>query len=129
MARLREIDIQRQITDWLALDGWRGLRTDPCSDKARGKGFGELGMADYLYIRYSEPPTPTLLLRSHAQVLWVEHKRPGGEPTPHQWTWHRAERARGALTAIAGRGCDFDGSLDDFIRWYRFVGLVRRRGL
>lgn len=117
---LSEAHIERQITDFLALDGWRALKTDPCSDKSRGKGFGEIGMADVLYIRYrDECPL--------ADVLWVEHKRPGGVVTLAQKIWHRAERARGAFVAVATE--DFLPSLGGFQHWYRITGLLRRVGL
>jgi hypothetical protein len=43
--RLTEAQIQKTCSDFLALDGWRVLITNPCSDKARGKGFGEVGMS------------------------------------------------------------------------------------
>lgn len=46
-----ESEIQQQCADLLALDGWRALRTDPCSDRGRAKGFGEKGMADHLFLR------------------------------------------------------------------------------
>ena len=77
---LSEYHIAKTCSDWLALDNWRRLNTNPVSDTAtiqairgsiakccgsggippwlqdclrgRGKGFGELGMADDLYIRY-----------------------------------------------------------------------------
>jgi len=84
--KISEADIQRTCSELLEWDGWRALRTDPVSDRAtvdairraimgvpelnhvrelilkvikrcvRGKGFGELGMPDHLYIRY---PTAT----------------------------------------------------------------------
>src|SRR3974390_705182 len=61
-----EEQIQETCTRLLELDGWRALRTDPCSDRARGKGFGEVGMADYLYIRYN--------VFGEDETLWVEWK-------------------------------------------------------
>src|SRR6188508_192911 len=92
--KLSEADIQRTCTDFLKLDGWRPLRTDPCSDKARGKGFGEKGMADHLYIRYGDlqPDRPL------CEVMWIEWKSERGRVSPHQIAWREAERARGALT-------------------------------
>jgi hypothetical protein len=127
---LSEAHIQCQITDFLALDGWRRLKTDPCSDRARGKGFGEKGMCDVLYIRYEERDGNgglTPLANSHAQVLWIEHKKVGGKVSAHQEAWHRAERARGALVVVATK--DFEPSLDGFLLWYRRSGLLRRDGL
>ncbi len=139
---LLERDVQRTITETLELDGWRSLRTDPGSDvgvvraiiaalreflpepwlsKAlaavqrcmRGKGFGEEGMPDYLYIRYWHPGNPI------AEVMFIEFKRPGGKPEPHQHAWHEAERARGALVVVAD-------SIEGFYAWYMASGLARR---
>ena len=41
-----------------------------------------------------------------------------------QRDWHAAERARGALTLIAGE--DFAASIEGFQDWYRQSGLARR---
>jgi hypothetical protein len=127
--RASEAEIERDCTAWLELDGWRALRTDPVSDRKRGKGFGELGMADHLYIRYGPdlklpPEWKKPVDHSHAQVLWIEFKRPGQHPAPHQVAWHQQERARGALTAIAGE--DFPATVEGFQIWYRSSGLQRR---
>jgi len=93
------------------------------SVKGRGKGFGEEGMADYLYIRYHYLARD-LVNRPAAEVLYVEYKRPGGRVTPQQQMWHIAERQRGALTLIAGE--DFEATVDGFLDWYRKSGLARR---
>ena len=140
---LTERQIERQITDYLALDNWRCIKTDPVSDRARGKGFGELGMADCLYLRYRpipyevhvDGPVPDLppgnfgyfapVVPCQAEVMFIEHKRPGQKPKQHQLRWHEAERACGALTLIAG--VDFEASLDGFMAWYKTSGLMRRR--
>ena len=122
---LKESDIARTCSDLLQADGWRMLITDPVSDKSRGKGFGELGMADRLYIRY-EAWRPSVL--SLQEVMWIEWKRTvRGKPTKataHQQAWHQAERARGALTLIAGE--DFPATIEGFWEWYRSSGLQRR---
>ncbi len=120
LTKLSEADIQRTCTEFLELDGWRALRTDPCSDRRRAKGFGEIGMADHLYIRYA------IMQAFHpwAEVLWVEYKRPKGKATPEQIAWHNAERARGALTWIAG--IDFEPTIEGFEAYYRASGLMRR---
>ena len=120
-----EAQIQEAIGDLLQLDGWRIVRTDPVSDRQRGKGFGEPGMADCLYIRYGKTA-----FKESAEVMWIEHKKTlrNGQPTKpkqHQLDWHRAERARGALTLIAGE--DFPASVDGFLAWYRASGLMNRR--
>ena len=123
---LSEADIAHTCSDLLQADGWRMLITDPVSDRARGKGFGELGMADRLYIRYNGClRTPAT---GQAQIIWIEWKRTvRGKPTkatPHQKAWHAAERARGALTLIAGQ--DFPATIEGFHSWYKASGLQRR---
>jgi hypothetical protein len=115
--RVRESLIEAECCHLLAVDGWRILKTDPVSDKSRGKGFGEPGMADTLALRYSRQ-TPGV-----CEVLWVEWKAPGGRVRKHQTSWHTNERARGAMTAIAG--VDFPASIKGFWSWYRASGLAR----
>ncbi len=113
--KLSEADIERTSSDYLCkVEGWRKLKTDPVSRREWGKGFGEKGMADALYLRYGKPP----------EVLWIEWKSLHGEVKPHQRDWHTAERARGALTLMAG--VDFPASIDGFLNWYRQSGLMRR---
>lgn len=135
--RLLERDIERTCSDWLALDGWRMLKTDPVSDRSRGKGFGELGMADCLYLRYcysgeacSASPRLTgawdaIARVKHTQAVWIEWKRPGYKATARQTMWHMSERALGALTWIAGE--DFPTSIEGFQAFYRQSGLMRRQ--
>lgn len=136
---LTEAQIEKTCTEYLAWDGWRALKTDPVSRREWGKGFGELGMADYLYIRYdlamylhlsaiaavktSNPgsPHPYGVM---AEVLWIEWKRKGGKTKLHQDAWHALERQRGALTLIAG--VDFEASIEGFQAWYKTSGLKRR---
>jgi hypothetical protein len=128
-----EAQIQQTCTQILELDGWRALRTDPVSRREWGKGFGEPGMADHLYIRYVDLPgkkggDPNL--RSLAQLMWIEFKRirtgrkASTKATVSQQTWHQAERARGALTLIAG--VDFPATIEGFEAWYKASGLNRR---
>ena len=134
---LRESDIARTCSDLLQADGWRMLITDPVSDKSRGKGFGEKGMADRLYIRYgfTQPGFPNMGIRnaniyhrSQVELMFIEWKRTvrgrATKPTQHQLDWHRDERARGALTLIAGE--DFPATIEGFQVWYRDSGLQRR---
>jgi hypothetical protein len=119
---VKESDIERTCSEYLQWDGWRVLKTDPVSNRGRGKGFGEIGMADCLYIRYlpylSADPAA-------AEVLWIEWKRPKNKLTPAQIAWHTAERARGAKTAAAT--WDFPPTIDGFIEWYQRSGLRRSR--
>jgi hypothetical protein len=109
--KVSEADIEKACTEILELDGWRALKTNPCSDRSRGKGFGEIGMADYLYIRYHNWGP-----QGNAEVMWIEWKRPGGKATLEQRLWTVAERKRGALALIAGH--DFPASIEGFKAWY-----------
>jgi hypothetical protein len=108
--------IELECCKLLSEDGWRILKTDPVSDRGRGKGFGELGMADTLAVRYGRPGAV-------CEVLWLEWKSRGGRVKKHQLDWHAKERARGAMTAIAG--VDFAPSVQGFIGWYRSSGLAK----
>lgn len=165
---IRERDIERTCTEFLSLDGWRSLKTDPVSDKAtidavrrmtlespilrpvagavmvilekcvRGKGFGEPGMSDSLFLRYGNARLEWRkkqggeLLNSDsrlaaAEVMWLEWKSAKGKPKPHQIHWRDCERVRGALVLVAG--IDFPASIEGFINWYRFSGLQRNERL
>ena len=130
-----EAQIEAECTKLLAEDGWRPLRTDPVSDRGRGKGFGELGMADHLYIRYwgqcvhrkpqaHDQRCNASHLASGNEIMWIEFKRPGEKPAKHQIAWHAKERSRGALTLIAGE--DFPATVEGFKDWYENSGLMRR---
>lgn len=120
-----EKDLEQACSGLLALDGWRSLKTDPVSRREWGKGFGELGMADRLYIRYGWHSTiPNPALRHVAEVMWIEWKTTTGRAEQHQIAWHTAERARGALVLLAG--VDFPATFDGFLGWYRVSGLMRR---
>lgn len=119
-----EAHVQQTVVGFLELDGWRAIRTDPVSDRSRGKGFGELGMPDYLFIRYkftAQETSPTYAgwEREDAEVLWIEFKRKGAKPTPHQHRWHNDEKRYGALILTVD-------DIDEFTRWYKASGLNRR---
>lgn len=127
----KESHIEQTCSQWLELDGWRTLKTDPVSDRSRGKGFGELGMADRLYLRYDEgerlDPVSVLVsrvTRLHG-VMWIEWKSAKGRARQHQKDWHYAERLRGALVLVAG--AEFAPSIESFQAWYRASGLMRRK--
>ena len=134
LLELSEADIARTCSDLLQADGWRMLITDPVSNRERGKGFGELGMADRLYIRYDAQEAGLMLsidpdvYAPIALVMWIEWKRirrgVATKATDHQHDWHTAERARGALTLIAGE--DFPATIEGFAAWYKASGLQRR---
>lgn len=127
LPKLTEAQVQQTIVEFLELDGWRAIRTDPVSDRSRGKGFGEVGMPDYLFVRYQEPNDwgdswPELgngPIRCKALVLWIEFKRAGQKPKPHQTRWIEAERARNALVLVVD-------DIDAFIAWYKASGLNTR---
>lgn len=121
--------IEAECTKLLEEDGWRALRTDPVSDRSKGKGFGEKGMADHLYIRYGAWMAGSMrgMTRGHVfdSVMWIEFKSANGKPSKKQLDWHQKERARGALTLIAG--VDFPASVAGFTEWYAKSGLRRSR--
>lgn len=121
----KESHIEQTCSDWLELDGWRTLKTDPVSRKEWGKGFGELGMADRLYIRHGLLSADSLLCRVVCHVMWIEWKSAKGRTRGEQIGWHAQERRRGALTLIAGE--QFPKTIEGFIAWYRQSGLMRRK--
>ena len=130
MPRLLEAELARACTELLEWDGWRALKTDPVSRREWGKGFGEKGMADYLYIRYGAAPAVDLFKNSAvllvgAEVMWIEWKIPTGTVAEKQHAWRERERARGALALIAG--VDFHASFEGFYRWYVQSGLQRKK--
>jgi hypothetical protein len=121
--RRLEAELEQQCTDFLALDGWRSLKTDP--PQLRGLGVIEKGIPDRLYIRYHEMPHREI--DPLADVLWIEFKAPSGRVSQAQSDWHMAERARGALVWVARE--NFGASCEEFIAFYRASGLLRRKGL
>lgn len=118
-----EARIEETCSQILALDGWRPFKTEPVRDRARGVGFGEKGMCDYLYIRY----TPSEGAGA-ATVIWIEWKRQKTARTatkaaPHQLEWHMTERAKGAKVYLAG--VDFEATIEGFLEWYKNSGYQR----
>jgi hypothetical protein len=77
-------------------------------------------MPDYLFIRYLWIGEPKFVSHSGtgAQVLWVEFKAPGKEPSGHQLRWHDIEERRGGMV------CVFD-TVDGARDWYKKSGLMR----
>jgi hypothetical protein len=117
-----EAAIEAECTKILEEDGWRALRTDPVSDRGRGKGFGEVGMAD---AQFSRPATSEVARKAGwCQLLYVEFKTGRNRARAHQIKWHRDERARGFLTWIANE--DFPATVDGFREYYASSGLMRR---
>lgn len=108
-----EAPIEAECTKILEARGWRALKTDPVRSRSRGKGFGEPGMADHLYLNYGRGAAED---GSDDKVLWVEFKRSlGGRVSKTQLAWHEKERARGARTGMAG--VDFAPTVEGFTRW------------
>ncbi len=122
--KISEKHIQETCSAFLALDGWRRVRTDLAH--LRGMGVQERGMADDLYIRYiaGSDVHHTAESRMSCYVLWIEWKRRTGKVAANQHAWHAAERARGAFTMIAG--LDFTASIEGFMEWYATSGLARK---
>ena len=132
--------IQEECEKFMEEDSWRVLRTEPVSNRSRRKGFGELGMADSLFIRYRagtvyNPNTREAeawmrrilgpaFVAAGCQLVWIEWKAGNGKPKKHQLEWHTKERARGALTWIAS--VDFPASVEGFREFYAASGLMRR---
>ncbi len=125
---LSEKHIQETCSAYLALDGWRGVRTD--MPHLRGLGVSEAGMADNLYIRYLHDCDGTDCIcdkhgaTGRAHVLWVEFKKRGGKAEQHQKDWHAIERARGGLVWVLGE--TFPASIEGFCSFYAASGLQRK---
>lgn len=134
---VREADLERTCTELLELDGWRSLKTDPVSRREWGKGFGEKGMADCLYIRYWAGKYPeyvaprgdksSVAILAEAQVMWIEWKTPKGRAAPHQHAWREYEQKLGALALIAG--IDFPATFEGFAEFYARSALLRNLAL
>lgn len=131
-AVLKEHQVEATCTAFLKLDGWRALKTDPVRNREWGKGFGELGMADHLYVRYGwykNEPTGWSDKIQVVELMFIEWKRIdrkgiATKAKQHQRDWHAAERALGALTLIAGE--DFVPTIEGFVEYYFKSGLNRR---
>jgi len=128
--QLAESHIERQISDFLALDGWVVRHLEQNFNPRKIKLVGERGMPDLLAIRYNQKPHYGC--KHSANVLWIEVKREGGLLSPAQRAWRELESARGATVLAAGY--DFVASLDGFAEFYeksglqiRYVGLQNRR--
>lgn len=111
--KLSEADVVRQVTDYLEIRGWRGLKQGYGEIWRDGKPVewvGEEGMPDRQFIRYKGG--------QYAEIIWAEFKRPkckgdsGGRLRPKQSEWLMVETARGGLCVVVD-------SLDQFAEWYR----------
>jgi hypothetical protein len=132
--RLAEKDIVRTIVDWLQLDGWRPIKMEPISRREWGKGTGETGQPDYLFVRYwnqQRKPEPHDMiynvahLASGNSVFWCEFKNQKGRYSKAQIAWTAQERARGGVVLQVGMDCP--GTIEGIQDWYRGSGLMRRK--
>ncbi len=90
-AKLLEKQVSDQVRSFLEYRGWRIVRNNVTKfpgGNGRWVQVGEVGMADLLALRY--------LPEGRCLALWLELKRPGRKPDPHQIAWHDKERLRGA---------------------------------
>jgi hypothetical protein len=123
-----ESQIQETCSQFLALDGWRRIRTD--LKQLRGMGVQERGMADDLFIRYTIPwidAAPVGNDTAFTETMWVEWKARKGVHGDKQREWQAGERARGALVVVAK--VDFPATIEGFQDWYRKSGLARNYSL
>ncbi len=111
--KITEAQLSRLVSDFLTLDGWRVLKQEPLSRAGGGRYAGEMGMPDLLCLRYEfnrlaagiRPILLPEICHFEAQVFWIEVKRLGAKPKPHQLAWHERERALGAEVWVID---DFD---------------------
>lgn len=117
---LLEKDVQKACEDILQWDGWRLFRLERNWSPKKKKAVGETGAPDTMAVRYLDGGY------ARSQVVHIEWKRvKGGRLSPEQWDWHRKERARGALTWIAGE--TFEPNYESFKEFYEACGLCNRR--
>ena len=121
--RLSEADVTRQVCDFMAAEGWRGVRMNVgvATNLATGKqvAFHEKGMPDWQFIRYEyrelrRGDVGADYFLASVKLIWIEFKAPGKKLKPHQLAWHEAERARGALVKVVDH-------YETFRDWYRGV--------
>lgn len=104
---MTERDVQKQVLDFLRERHWRPVRMTV--GRFRSRVFvGERGMCDWLFLRYAR--YSSAVHQDH--FFWLELKRPGEKPSPHQLAWIEAERVKGALVCVAD-------SLEAFQNWYK----------
>ena len=114
--------IEAECVKFLQEDGWRALKTNPVSDRGRGKGFGTPGMADYEFTRAAS--SETARKEGWCQILHVEFKSRGGKPQKHQIEWATQTRAQGFLVWMSS--VNFSPSVEGFREFYAQSGLMKR---
>lgn len=107
-AKILEADVVRSCVDFLEARGWRAIRQGRAVAKFGHRGtvtFGEPGMPDYLFHRYSQRP-----MDGPERILWIEFKSPNDRrqcicrtkmarkrcTVCDQNTWRVNEQVRGA---------------------------------
>ena len=122
---LSERHIQETCSDFLALDGWRRIKTD--LPHLRGLGVQEPGMCDDLFLRYTPIPKwiegATDDFVALSETLWIEYKSRSGRAGEKQKEWQAKERAQGALVWVMRE--TFGASIEEFQEYYRKSGLMR----
>ena len=118
---LKESDLERQIADYLALDGWYTRHFELNYSERKQRSVGEKGMPDMLCLRYTRGASTSI---AWANILWIECKRPGGPVSRWQREWKEREKRRGATVLLMG--IDFEPSIDGFVEWYEKSGLQVR---
>lgn len=127
---LTEAQIEATCVALMVADGWTAYKMEQIFSEKKRKSVGIAGMADHLFLRYQPMPIEVPIeARVLADVLWCEFKRvtASGRATKAstaQHHWHTCERAKGALTVIAG--IDFPATIEGFQVWYRTSGLARK---
>jgi len=112
--QLTERDVARQVRDFMEAHGWRCIRMQVASvARPTGGGFrvGEVGMPDFLFIRYNEQGFDAASRITCCEHLWVEVKRPGGRVSEHQREWVGREMDRGGVVVVVD-------DIDEFRTWY-----------
>lgn len=129
--KLSERQIEKTICDFLEADGWICRKMEQNFSERKQKIVGEAGMPDRQCVRYEAGLVAggkhwphNSAMRADSQTIWLELKTKTGKAAQHQLDWHAKERARGALTLIAGR--DFEASIEGFMCHYQRSGLMRR---
>ena len=104
-----ETEIKKEITDYLRNRGYTVHRMN--SGKAKVKGG---------YLELCEKGTPDILvLGKDKYILWIETKKPGGNPTEEQLEKIAYYKTLGHSTLIAE-------SIENVIQYLNNAGLVQR---
>lgn len=156
-ALLKESHIEQTCSEWLALDRWYWLKTDPVSDTStvrsirgaivrevhdaqsfetvskilgkhtRGKGFGELGMTDGQYRRAPEASIASGIPEESAVCELMWIEWKAPKGKHAQHQRDWQEREKRRGFLVVRAGVDFPKTIEGFQAWYRRSGLMRRK--